>query len=489
VHELPDHHVDEDVRVAERFVTAATDRLRAAEDERDIAHDELMRAQASVAACRDTVARTTAELAEVPSADTLIEQRTEAKRRLEALQKAIAATRAAATAATAHRDSPENELALRTAEQARDRQTQLTALANGVGEQLADLSRRLAGVPAAEQLKVRLAEAQRLLAERDRADAAVAEAEMADQAAKLSLEEAQRLVRAASRELYAVRDRVGALGPPSVLGLGLAEGWSTLDSWARTQAEMLGSQRDVLAAQQTELTAEQATLEHRIRERCREVLGDTGTVTIPALADLLTRRAADADNELRSFDERLSRLRQLERQVADLRERAEVAENLGNLLRTDGFERWLMNAALEQLVDAATGRLSELSGGQYSLELDESSFAVRDHANADELRSARTLSGGETFLASLSLALALAEATADLAPEGAPRIESIFLDEGFGTLDADTLDTVATSIEELAASGRLVGIVSHIHELADRMPVRFEVTKTGGSATVKRIET
>jgi exonuclease SbcC len=244
-----------------------------------------------------------------------------------------------------------------------------------------------------------------------------------------------------------------------------------------------------LAAQQTELTAEHATLEHRIRERCREELGDTTTLTIPALADLLTRRAADAENDLRSFDERLSRLRQLEKQVANLRERAEVADKLGNLLRADGFERWLMNAALEQLVDAAADRLSELSGGQYSLELDESSFAVRDHANADELRSARTLSGGETFLASLSLALALAEATAELAPEGAPKIESIFLDEGFGTLDADTLDTVATSIEELAASGRLVGIVTHIHELADRMPVRFEVTKIGGTSTVRRIET
>ena len=104
------------------------------------------------------------------------------------------------------------------------------------------------------------------------------------------------------------------------------------------------------------------------------------------------------------------------------------------------------------------------------------------------MRSARTLSGGETFLASLALALALADATAELAPEGAPQMESIFLDEGFGTLDPDTLETVAAAIEELGASGRLVGIVTHIRELADRMPVRLEVTKTGGSATVERVK-
>ena len=82
----------------------------------------------------------------------------------------------------------------------------------------------------------------------------------------------------------------------------------------------------------------------------------------------------------------------------------------------------------------------------------------------------------------------LSAATAELAPDGAPEIESIFLDEGFGTLDPQTLDTVASAIEELGASGRMVGIVTHIRELADRMPVRLEVTKTGGSSRVERVE-
>jgi exonuclease SbcC len=129
--------------------------------------------------------------------------------------------------------------------------------------------------------------------------------------------------------------------------------------------------------------------------------------------------------------------------------------------------------------------LRELSGGQYSLTLDPktSNFMVIDHRNADEQRSARTLSGGETFLASLALALALAEMTA----RGAAPLDAIFLDEGFGTLDADTLDTVAAAIEELGARGRMVGLVSHVQELADRVPVRFEVRKGPQTSTVEKV--
>ena len=67
-----------------------------------------------------------------------------------------------------------------------------------------------------------------------------------------------------------------------------------------------------------------------------------------------------------------------------------------------------------------------------------------------------------------------------LAAGGAARLESIFLDEGFGTLDPDTLDVVAAAIEELGARGRMVGVVTHVRELAERLPVRFEVRKVGG---------
>ena len=76
-----------------------------------------------------------------------------------------------------------------------------------------------------------------------------------------------------------------------------------------------------------------------------------------------------------------------------------------------------------------------------------------DHANADAVRGAKTLSGGETFLASLALALSLADQVVDLAADGSARLESIFCDEGFGSLDLDTLDVVATALEELGRVG------------------------------------
>jgi exonuclease SbcC len=97
-----------------------------------------------------------------------------------------------------------------------------------------------------------------------------------------------------------------------------------------------------------------------------------------------------------------------------------------------------------------------------------------------------TLSGGESFLASLALALALAEGLSGLS-HGRDRfaLESLFLDEGFGTLDAETLDVVLQGVENLSTTDRLVGIVSHIPELAERMPSRIEVRKAVGGSTVE----
>jgi DNA repair protein SbcC/Rad50 len=167
----------------------------------------------------------------------------------------------------------------------------------------------------------------------------------------------------------------------------------------------------------------------------------------------------------------------------------QVARVLALHLRSDHFEKWLLDEALAELTASATSLLRELSAGAYSLILDPKSrdFAVVDHRNADEARPVRTLSGGETFLASLALALALADRIADLSSAGAARLEALFLDEGFGTLDAGTLDTVASAIERLGAGGRMVGIVTHVRELAERVPVRFEVSKGAGTASVDKV--
>jgi exonuclease SbcC len=166
-----------------------------------------------------------------------------------------------------------------------------------------------------------------------------------------------------------------------------------------------------------------------------------------------------------------------------------VADQLGKHLSTRGFEQWLMADVMHDLAERASRRLIELSSGAYTLVTDGTDFKIRDHRNADELRNARTLSGGETFVASLALALALADSITDLAAEATtPPIESLFLDEGFGMLDAETLDVVAAAIEDLGASGRLIGIVTHVRELADRVPFQIRVSRTASGSRVESAE-
>jgi exonuclease SbcC len=101
------------------------------------------------------------------------------------------------------------------------------------------------------------------------------------------------------------------------------------------------------------------------------------------------------------------------------------------------------------------------------------------------VRSAKTLSGGETFLASLALALGLADVVA--AESGGAMLDTLFVDEGFGTLDANTLDEVMNTLDELRAGGRVVGIVSHVDELRHRIPAQLHVNKsrTGSSVAVR----
>ncbi|HEU5322924.1 MAG TPA: SbcC/MukB-like Walker B domain-containing protein, partial [Methylomirabilota bacterium] len=157
---------------------------------------------------------------------------------------------------------------------------------------------------------------------------------------------------------------------------------------------------------------------------------------------------------------------------------AALALQLAQHLQANQFIAYVQEEALRVLAADGSQHLLALSQGRYSLGCCDQDFHVVDHWNADRERSVKTLSGGETFLASLALALALAERLADLAAEGhaGDRLESLFLDEGFGTLDPETLDLVVQAIETLHGGHRLVGVVTHISELAERLPARVVVS-------------
>jgi DNA repair protein SbcC/Rad50 len=190
------------------------------------------------------------------------------------------------------------------------------------------------------------------------------------------------------------------------------------------------------------------------------------------LADLAPRLAA-SQAELQPLADRAAEARRL----ADL-----AAGQGANTLRMT-LSAFVLAARLEEVAAAASERLLAMTSGRYSLiHTDARRGAGRSglgllacDAWTGVDRDTSTLSGGETFLASLALALGLADVVT--AEAGGTRIEALFVDEGFGSLDEDTLDEVMTVLDGLREGGRMVGIVSHVPELKQRIPAQIRVHK------------
>ena len=273
-----------------------------------------------------------------------------------------------------------------------------------------------------------------------------------------------------------------SLSPPKP-GTALIDAWGDLEAWAQDRAPKLRADRAALAEQARTLDRQGKALHDNLAKAFAEH-------DLPFDDDAKTHVATavhDAQRTLDAMRHKLDEKRKCKKQAKAAQSEADVAKALAQHLTAKGFQRWLLAAAFERLVSGASTTLQELSNGQYTFHHNgKFEFDVVDHANAGETRSAKTLSGGETFLASLALALTLAEHISNLAAAGTARLESIFLDEGFGSLDGETLDTVATAIEELSTQGRTVGIVTHVNDLAERVPVRFKVSKTAATAAVER---
>jgi exonuclease SbcC len=200
----------------------------------------------------------------------------------------------------------------------------------------------------------------------------------------------------------------------------------------------------------------------------------------------LARQSAELETTVKNLQQMIERAAELERERQSLRSSAALANELAASLRANQFIAYIQEEALGVLAEDGSKHLDTLSQGRYALACDEQEFSVVDHWNADEVRSVKTLSGGESFLASLALALALAERLASFSAEdkAQQRLESLFLDEGFGMLDRDTLEVVVQGIEALHGGQRMVGVVTHIPDLAERMPVRVQVAKQHGRATL-----
>ena len=197
----------------------------------------------------------------------------------------------------------------------------------------------------------------------------------------------------------------------------------------------------------------------------------------------LVRMSANLSRQVETMTERLARAQALDEQLRAGRDDFGLFSGLATDLRSDRFQAYVLEDSFTKLVQGASDRLFTLSGQRYSLTFQEDQILVVDHDNADETRISDTLSGGETFLASLSLALELSRQVQDAA--GAVNLDSLFIDEGFGTLDPDTLATVSETIQSLQVAGRMVGVITHIPELRDEFSQQIHVSKHQGYSTVQ----
>jgi exonuclease SbcC len=294
----------------------------------------------------------------------------------------------------------------------------------------------------------------------------------------------------------AQRDPVVALGPPRPQRNDLVADWTALTVWASSERPAQLELAAVNSAKAAEASQTAGSLLTAMAESCAscgldvsgDIAGRASTEAVSAMREAAVAATTGAEHRLRAVTDGMAELARITVEYESLTEESAVAQLLGTLLAATGFQRWLVGEALDLLVEGASATLIQLSSGQYSLARDDrNEFVVVDHRNADERRPAKSLSGGETFQASLALALALADQIAGLSAAGAARLEAIFLDEGFGTLDPDSLAVVADAIESLGSSDRVVGIVTHVRELAERVPVRFEVRRGVRTSTVERV--
>ncbi|MEV6966692.1 SMC family ATPase [Hamadaea sp. NPDC051192] len=359
-------------------------------------------------------------------------------------------------------------------------------------QEIVQLAEVLAGAPEEAELHAQLAAHAQAKQALDRAGAARRRAMEQQRAALAEVQRVDDRLRAAWRIFDTARDSVASVvpggpvvAPPPVDREDLQAAWAGLAEWAKQAGQQLTTLRTEADQAARQATASEETVLDRIRDwfdeaevaMPREIAGLDRAVTVAV------ERAAAARDKILDARKRADDLRKQRKQIET--ERA-VAATLAQHLKANNFEAWLLEEALDALVAGASEILRELSAGQYDLMHRNREFFVVDHHDAGLTRPVRTLSGGETFQASLALALSLADQLAGMAH--AASLDSILLDEGFGTLDSSTLDVVAATLENLAARGdRMVGVVTHVAALAERIPVRFEVRKDARTARVDRI--
>lgn len=195
------------------------------------------------------------------------------------------------------------------------------------------------------------------------------------------------------------------------------------------------------------------------------------TKQLKETAEIVTKTKTEIERLTKSYAEKKDLLIELEK----LQKRATNLQTMRNLFNSAGFVQYVSSIYLKQLCDNANVRFHRMTRNQLSLQMnDNNDFEIIDYLNEGRSRSVKTLSGGQSFQVSLSLALALAESVQTNAKSDK---NFFFIDEGFGTQDADAVNIVFETLMSLQKENRIVGIISHVDELKDRIPVALQITK------------
>ena len=415
-------------------------------------HDELARAALAADRSRDVARRASMELEGCAAAVMAFdeEQSGLGARRAKAAEAAAAATaRAAAWRSELDDDRDRLRAAVDGAASVGARVAGLVAEA-GLREVAADAVTAAAGArAAAEQAREQLVEAARAagFADLPAARAAVRRPEKC-----LGLEER---LRAFDDELA---ERRGLVADPELRAAAEA---GAADLSALRGAALAAAEAQARAEREHEVAQRHAQALRRLEDQLREAL--------EALAPVLAR-------------------------TAQVRELAFLVDGSAAANRKRmRLSAYVLAARLEEIAAAATVRLSSMTGGRYTIEHADDGARGQKRGGLDlrvvdgwtgRARHPATLSGGETFLASLALALGLADVVE--AESGGARLETLFVDEGFGSLDAGSLDMVLDVLDRLRDGGRAVGIVSHVGELRQRVPVQLHVEKGRSGSHVRQ---
>src|SRR5699024_284255 len=197
--------------------------------------------------------------------------------------------------------------------------------------------------------------------------------------------------------------------------------------------------------------------------------------TVAQQLDQLKDTLGGLSNQHASLVKKLEEKKKLEKEFKKTNNRHEEIKVLVQLFNRSGFVNYVSGVWLENIVSLANERFHRMTKNQLSLVLsEENNLEVIDYLNEGKKRSVKTLSGGQSFQVSLALALALAESVQSLSKADK---SFFFIDEGFGTLDSDSVDVVFETLNQLNKENRIVGIISHVEALQERLAASLHIHK------------